>query len=249
MMLPPIDIRYIASRLDEIGEDLQRGWEEASAPIEPHPLVLLGGLDRVLDILGSADAESSTDFARNIHEITGSNPELVLEHGLRLIVQLAELAQRLGLLQQARALEQLSLPLSCWMLRHGCELPHPEPVVNAMALLANSLRQPEHLAELFGLMNEVMAGIGIERALEMESSHPTRPWRVLLLNRAIVATRSRQPTLMEEAFETVVEQLREDAPDFFREGMGQMEALDYPPEVREVMQRYFEAWCVGQRLH
>ncbi len=40
-----------------------------------------------------------------------------------------------------------------------------------------------------------------------------------------------------------------DAPDFFREGMGQIEALDYPPQVREVMQRYFEVWCVGQRLH
>lgn len=29
---------------------------------------------------------------------------------------------------------------------------------------------------------------------------------------------------------------------FFREGMGQMEALNYPPHVRAVMERYFQAW-------
>lgn len=248
-MLPPIDISYIADRLDELGEDLQHAFEDSADPVEPAPQVLLIGLARVLDIIRAADAGSSADFANAIQDTTGSDPEVVLEHGLLLLAQLGGVAERLKLPEQARAIEQLSLPLSCWMLRRGCELQHPEPVVNAMALLANSLRQSDQLAELFGLMNEVMKGIGLERALEMEVANPARPWRVLLLNRAIVATRSHQPGLMEDAFSAVVEHLPEDAPDFFREGMGQIEALDYPPQVREVMQRYFEVWCVGQRLH
>ncbi|MBK1718981.1 hypothetical protein CKO27_15260 [Thiocystis violacea] len=248
-MLPPIDISYIANRLGELGEDLQRAREDAGNPIEPPPHILITGLDRLLDIIRAADKGSSADFAKAVQDTTGSDPEVLLEHGLHLLAQLAGVAERLGLADQARAIEQLALPLSCWMLRRGCELPHPEPVVNAMALLANSLRQPERLAELFGLMTEVMDGIGSERGLEMELGNPARPWRVLLMNRAIVATRSHQPILMEEAFDSIVEHLPEDAPDFFREGMGQMEALDYPVHVREVMRRYFEVWCVGQRLH
>ena len=248
-MLPPIDISYVADRLDELGEDLQRAFEDAAESIEPAPQVLLGGLTRLLDIIRAADQKSSADFENSLREATGSEPEVVLEHGLHLLSQLSGVASRLGLSEQARAIDQLSLPLSGWMLRRGCELPHPEPVVNAMALLANGLRRPEQLAELFALMNEIMNGIGSERAAETEAMNPDRPWRVLLLNRAIVATRSHQPSLMEEAFSAVVEQLPEEAPDFFREGMGQMEALDYPAQVREVMQRYFEIWCVGQKLH
>lgn len=248
-MLPPIDISHIAQRLDELGEELQRVSDESPEPVEPTPQALLTGLERLLDVLHAADSGSRTDFARQIRQATGSDPELILEHGLHLIVQLAELAQRLNLPKQSQALERLALPLSVWMLRRGCELPHPEPVVNALARLANGLRRPESLVELYGLMNEIMDAIGIERALELETDNPARPWRVLLINRAIVATRTRQPVLMEAAFQTIAEHLPEEAPDFFREGMGQMEALDYPPQAREVMQRYFEAWCSGQRLH
>jgi hypothetical protein len=52
---------------------------------------------------------------------------------------------------------------------------------------------------------------------------------------------------MEEAFEALAEHLPEEAPGFFREGMGQMDALGYPQRVRIIMQRYYDQWC-GQRL-
>jgi hypothetical protein len=72
---------------------------------------------------------------------------------------------------------------------------------------------------------------------------------VFLLNKAIVATRSHQPALMDEAFDALADQLPEEAPDFFREGMGQMDALDYPAEVRAVMERWYEQWCSKRVLH
>ncbi|NEX22203.1 hypothetical protein G3480_18150 [Thiorhodococcus mannitoliphagus] len=248
-MLPPIDISSIADRLNEIGDDLEQAYDEVADADGPEPRVLLDGMQRLLDIMRAADAGLPAKFPERIQEATGSDPEVLLDHGLRLLAQLSDLATQLDLPRHAEQMEQLGLPLCCWLLRRGAELKHPEPVVNAAAHIANGLHTTDELVELFGLLNEVMSGIGIERALELESNHPERPWRVLLLNRAIVATRSRQPVLMEEAFQSVVEHLREDAPDFFREGMGQMEALDYPVQVREVMQRYFDVWCVGQKLH
>ena len=147
------------------------------------------------------------------------------------------------------AASALALPLACWIARRGGELAHPAPVVNAAGALANSTKAPDELATLYGLMSEVVDALSPKVTQDSELADSTRPWRVLLLNRAIVATRSHRPDLMESAFRAVVEALPGDAPEFFREAMGQMEALNYPPQVRAVVQRYADAWCLRRTLH
>ena len=79
--------------------------------------------------------------------------------------------------------------------------------------------------------------------------NPGRPWRVLLLNHGIVATRSHNTELMEAAFTLLASKLPEDATRFFSEGMQQMEALGYPPHVRETMEKYHHEWPVNRSLH
>ena len=86
-------------------------------------------------------------------------------------------------------------------------------------------------------------------ARDLETVNPGRPWRLLNLNRAIVATRTHQPEVMEEAFSALAAQLPDDAPGFFTQGMEQMELLNYPPQVREVMDRYYKKWNVNRSLH
>ena len=76
-----------------------------------------------------------------------------------------------------------------------------------------------------------------------------RPWRVLLLNRGIVATRSHDPSTMEEAFTFLIRHLPEDAAQFFAAGMQQMEALNYPAHVRQVMEKYHRQWSLNRTLH
>ncbi|MDX1697273.1 MAG: hypothetical protein R3308_03260, partial [Thiohalobacterales bacterium] len=66
---------------------------------------------------------------------------------------------------------------------------------------------------------------------------------------SIVATRSHDTALMEEAFAALTDRLPEDAGRFFTEGMQQMDALDYPQHVREVMARYHRQWNVDRSLH
>jgi len=40
-----------------------------------------------------------------------------------------------------------------------------------------------------------------------------------------------------------------EAPRFFAEGMQQMDLLGYPSQVKRVMQRFFDQWGEGRRMH
>jgi hypothetical protein len=249
IMLPKVDLSDMADELQRLGEEIQSAYDDSEESVEPAPRVLLDGLAELLDTLRASNADVPSDSEQALRTATGSEPDTLLEHGLDLLHHLAGVARRLGLDPQGQSIGVLSVPFSCWMLRRGGELQHPEDVVDALATLANRLRRPEDLTGLYGLMNEIAEGFAADRIHNMDPTNPTDPWLVLLINRGIVATRSHQPALMEEAFDAIVEQLPEHAPLFFREGMGQMEALDYPPHAREIMQRYYDRWCTGQRLH
>jgi hypothetical protein len=248
-MLPKIDLSEIADELTRLGDEIQRAFDDSEQTVEPAPQVPLSGLAQLLDTVRASNAVSPDASAQALRAATGAEPEALLDHGLGLLRQLAEVARGLGLDGQAQAVEEQTVPFACWMLRRGSELQRPEEVINALATLANRLQEPDELAELYGLMGEIAEGIGADRIQGMDAADPTDPWLLLLINRGIVATRSHQPALMEEAFRAIGEQLPEHAPHFFREGMGQMDALNYPPHVREVVQRYFDRWCSGQRLH
>ena len=69
------------------------------------------------------------------------------------------------------------------------------------------------------------------------------------INRAIVATRSHNPELMEPAFDAIVECLPQEAQRFFAEGMEQMAIIDYPTQVRDLVRRYYLAHTQRRLLH
>jgi hypothetical protein len=69
------------------------------------------------------------------------------------------------------------------------------------------------------------------------------------MNQAIIATRSYRPELIEEAYQTLCRLLPNQAPDFFREGMEQMDALDYPQQIKEVVEKYYNIWSHPRTLH
>lgn len=263
-MLPPIDIAYINLEIRSLCDDLAQRYADAGSDADPtlapDPAELCDGLQRVLVALADLGARlplhppslegrpEGTVAARA--DATGApGIDTLCNHGIDLLARLSGLAGRLGLPQHAHRIEALTLPLACWGARRGGELSQPAPVVNAAGALANRLKAPDALAELHGLMSEVVDALNPQVTQDSDETDATRPWRVLLLNRAIVATRSHRPDLMETAFSAVVEALPRDAPEFFLEALGQMEALNYPPQVREVVQRYADTWCTRRILH
>jgi hypothetical protein len=169
--------------------------------------------------------------------------------GIDLLVRLSNLASGLKCPQLAREIEALTLPLAGWIARCDAEIVKLDPVVNGAAALANRLKEPRKLAQLYRLLTEIGSAVSPQVSQENLSVDSARPWRVFLLNKAIVATRSHEPELMEEAFDSLADQLPDDAPGFFREGMEQMDAPDYPHEVRAVMERWYEQWCGPRVLH
>jgi hypothetical protein len=247
-MIPPVDIAHIRDQLEHLEEDLVAAHEDQGAGEDTDPRPLLVAMRALLEDLaargpGGEDQRTATRYG------SGRDLTAVGDRGLDLIASLAALAGRLRRPHLAREIESLALPLACWIARCGGEINRLSPVVNSAAGLANSLKQPADLARLYGLLRELGLAASPLLSQETGSMDQTRPWRVYLLNRAIVATRSHQPALMEEAFELIADQLPEDAPDFFREGMEQMDALDYPAQVRATMQRYYDQWCRRRTLH
>ncbi len=248
LMLPPVDITYIAEEIRAHAVGLTEAFEDRNGETDPDPRVLLRALSGLFDHLRRLeDQVSDQAVAAGLIPPAPADIRPLGDHGIDLLARLAALAGTLPAPRKARAIEELALPFACWIARRGGEIGYLEPVVNGAAYLANRLVRPFELGQLCGLLTEVIDAVDPRLSQSLGSADPTRPWRVLLLNRAIVATRSHQPALMEEAFEAVIEYLPNDAPTFFREGMEQMEALSYPPQVRDLMQRFYQQ-CCGQRV-
>ena len=170
------------------------------------------------------------------------------DYGMTLLTDLAAWAGQLNLPTARQDLEIVTLAATDWVMRHEGQIRELDPVVNALANFANRMQEPRALEPLTQFMGRVAHASSHLIKQDLEKNNPGRPWRVLHLNRGIVATRTHNPAIMEQVFEDLVRYLPEDAAAFFAEGMQQMEALNYPQPVRQVMGRYFERWT-RTRMH
>lgn len=253
MMIPPADLGYIEETFRTVVRVVTEAYEDASEPPElpvSTPEVLTESLLRLLEVLRGFEPDTDPNLSARDEDGGGYQDLPALgDHGLTQLSEFAHWAKALGLPDAHRDIRLLSFSLGIWLIRNGGELSNPETVVDALAYVANQIKSPHELEKMFQLTTECVDAVDPGIAEDLDRSNPGRPWRILLLNRSIIATRSHQPALMEEAFQTLVELLPEDAPNFFSEGMEQMEALDYPDPVREVMEKYFKIWCTPKRLH
>jgi hypothetical protein len=210
------------------------------SPPAPGGELGLGGVER---LLGRARQAAARPGAVSAAELSAAAAE-----ALPALASLDGWLARLGLGALRDGLDRATAGLALWLARHGAPLTRLEAVVDALARVANRTREPAELAALSDAIGEILAGVAPEIRADADDRDPARPWRVLNLNRGIVATRSHDPRRMEAAFETLVRNLPADAARFFQEGMGQMEALRYPAEVRAVMERYYREWS-ARTLH
>ncbi|WP_455365771.1 hypothetical protein [Kaarinaea lacus] len=219
--------------------------------ISPH---LVGkALKQFLDILNRAELnhhELSIDSIDSDYypvkvdaphqSLTRQEISEVGNHGIQLLETLSEWAQALELPYQTNQINAIMVMVALWIARHGGELSSIESVVNTLAEIANSTTDSDVLTELSYMMGELISAVSMETRFDFENIDHQHPWRVLNLNRGIIATRSHDTGLMEHVFDELIRNVPEDAEQFFKQGMQQMEELDYPDHVRAVMNRYLQ---------
>jgi hypothetical protein len=138
--------------------------------------------------------------------------------------------------------EQFLFLFSLWFAQSGGTISQLIPLVNLIAALSNRLRDNISLQQLLANIEIIIKAIKQSIQDDMEDRDPRRPWRVLLLNYAITATRTHDILLMEKAFQLLIYHLPDDLVQFFTEGMSQMTALDYPQPVKELMNQYYSQY-------
>jgi hypothetical protein len=227
-------------------EDEDQGDQDVNSP-----RALLAAMDQAIDVMARADADSAVQ-----KDMSAESMGLLEEKDISKIGQyildllegmVAHVQDKTG--EQNRELIRLSVPVSLWVARHGGKLSQIDMLVNSLAGYANELTEPHMLADLAAVIKEVIDACDNEIRRDIDQSNMMRPWRVLNLNYGIVATRSHQPELIEQAYDALIQNLPQDARQFFKEGKQQMELIGYPEEVREVVERYNNMWGSESSLH
>lgn len=136
----------------------------------------------------------------------------------------------------------LLVGLALWIDDHGGEIAEPEKLVDIMAELANQTTDIEDMTAIFHILGNLINACSMTIKQDTDKSDTNRPWRVLNLNRCIVATRTHDPAIMEQAFTDLITNLAEDAADFFAQGIQQVRQPGYPQAARQVMQRYHDRY-------
>lgn len=214
----------LPQQLDEyLDDDYRRGLRN-----------LLGRFEEFFNIVASVNMRANDDKRIEPDEATE-----ISDYGFVLLLKLVDLMERLDLPHKRREIEQISLVMARWTIGYDGTINHLEPVVNAIAQLANLMQEKEALMALSELIADVVEHCSPELKKDQEDSEEFRPWRLLHINRGIVATRTHDLDTMKQAFDEFLMYLPLEAPGFFAEGMREMEALDYPPHVRRVMEFYF----------
>ncbi len=195
---------------------------------------LMQALQQFFDVTSSINQQAADN-----HIISSTEATEIGDHGFILLLKLVNLMEKLDLPYRRKEIEQISLIFARWVIHYRGQLKHIEPIVNAFAQTANSLQDKKSLLELVELMSMVIDASSDEIKYDLESSNLYRPWRLLHINRGIVATRTHNPDIMKKVFDEMILYLPQDAASFFSEGMQEMDTLDYPPNVRKLIEEYF----------
>ena len=228
--------------IDELLPALKAVDSKASATA----LDLIQAMERNIDVMDRtrADFHSAKESALKNDDINQ-----IGDYALTLLDELSNVAAIQNMHQSMLLLNKLSIPVAVWIAEHGGKISKLDVIVNAIASYANELTDSKHLAIFCDAIRKVVFSVTDEIKMDMEATNPMRPWRILNLNWGIIATRSHNVEMMEMAFDQLIKNIPADARQFFKEGMQQMEVVNYPDHVKAVMKKYNDLFKEDGNLH
>ena len=243
MDISPFDLSELREVFEVLADVICENWEGSE---EPSPLLIKKAVLQLFDVLNQNDTDKYQPTGATLRQ---EEIDELGEYGLTLLQEMSAFATDLGLHEVAENMEDLSFPFAVWLVRKNSEIKNLEPVVNALTRKANQIEEPLHLKQLFQYTNEIIENLSPKIIQDLEKTNPMRPWRILIINRAIIATRTHDQEIMSNAFDALIENLPEDAARFFEEGLEQMHLIDYPEHVKELMQHYFLLHGTSRTIH
>ena len=193
---------------------------------------LLGRFEEFFNIARRIDRRSDDQL------VDSDEATEICDFGFMLIDKMLSLMARHSLSGRHREIEQVSLAIASWAIRHDASINDLRAVTHAVARLAESVHEPPALQALSALLTEIVAHCAAEFKQEQADDEELLAWHELHVNRGTVALRSRDPETIKRAFEEFLLHLPGAAPAFLAQCMKQAEARDYPPPVRELIAYY-----------
>ena len=198
------------------------------------PLALASALSDFFQIAASLESDQNYMDSDDLTEFGA--------YGIDLLDRLDFLVRKLEIMDQRENVSRVIPSLAVWLARHDAIIDNLAGTADGFGLLVNGLSQPEDLAEVCQIMDEVIEAASEKLQMDEDKSDTWRPWRVLNLNAGIAATRSLDPELMERIFEKLGRRLPNDMPGFFADGKRQMAVQNVPEAASAVMNLYEEKW-------
>ncbi len=223
-------------QIQQNAEALYQIWLDSKEPAnsDSNPRILQQAWQELCNVIERIEKSSNQLTQQELNEIAN--------HGIKLHLQAISWIERLQAQELVRPILKSLLFFSAWAGQRNCELDEIEFIINALSEYSNRAKEQSELQELAQISNKIIHAFPKALQAESDSTDPGKPWRVLLLNNAIIATRSNQDQLIEQAYQLIGKHLPEDAPGFFAEAMRQMEKINYPDNVKILARRYYELW-------
>ncbi|MDH3534199.1 MAG: hypothetical protein OER87_00440, partial [Gammaproteobacteria bacterium] len=128
-------------QLDEyLDDDYRRGLNN-----------LLAKFEEFFNIVASVNLRANEDRIIDAAEATE-----ISDYGFVLLLKLVDLMERLDLPHKRKEIEQISLVFARWTISYDGTINYLEPVVNAIAQLANLMQEKEALLALSDLIAEIV---------------------------------------------------------------------------------------------
>jgi hypothetical protein len=230
---------YSLSEIKNSSQHLIQTIEQHSTPIETHQLIELPKLtNELMHFFEIAERVEMEPALLDTDKADFSNISELGDYGLQLMAGL-ELWTEAAKIEDKSELQVSILSLAVWVHNHKGVLKQLENIVNALSQTANNSNREESLIKLHEIAEKITNATHDMIKKDLDKSEPGRPWRILNLNHGIIATRTHNTDIMNSVYEQLMARFPEDAATFFAEGMKQMELIDYPEHVKDVVQQFY----------
>lgn len=146
-----------------------------------------------------------------------------------------------------RLVTLLALSTGVWIAQHGASIDELDLIVSGIAVFANQTNQQQDLEELYEISLHVLYAVDERIRGDQDEINPQHPWRLLLLNHAIIATRTGDPDLARRSYDRLIAFVPDDAGDFFAMGLRKAEAGHFSPQCHKMLRAYREQFSSRRR--